>query len=173
MTKYVAFLRAINVGGARVIKMDDLRTMFDSFGLRNVQTFIQSGNVIFEAKAASALEAKIEKQLEKALGYRVECFLRTIDELATLVKVSPFEAQREETLHVVFLRENPGTAQADLLKKYESAADAFVIVGREVYNLRRDRENSVFSNNFIEKIFGPATTRKMTTLKKILEKYRP
>jgi len=83
-----------------------------------------------------------------------------------------FEPQPEDTLHVVFLREKPPKAQLDILKKYNSPADEFAVSSREVYNLRHDRDTSVFSNNFIEKIFGVATTRNMTTLKKIFEKYR-
>jgi len=172
MKKYVAFLRAINVGGAKVIKMDNLKKLFESFGLSNVQTFI--GNVIFEAKAKNTplFESKLEKQLETALSYRVEVFVRSMDELANIVAQDHFEPQPEDTLHVVFLRAKPQKAQFDILKKYNSPADEFAVLGREVYNLRHDRDTSVFSNNFIEKIFGVATTRNMTTLKKIFEKYR-
>lgn len=75
MEKYIAFLRAINVGGTKIIKMEDLKKHFESFGCVNVQTYINSGNVIFETKESAGLEAKIEKQLEKALGYKVETFL--------------------------------------------------------------------------------------------------
>jgi len=172
MTKHVAFLRAVNVGGTKIIKMDELRRFFASFGFENVQTFIQSGNLIFSTPASPTLEQKIEGQLEQALGYRVEVFLRTLSELETLIKKSPFEAQGEEVLHVSFLRNKPSKAQAEALKRFNSAADEFAVAGREVFNLRRNREKSVFSNNFIEKICGPATTRNVTTLKKIVEKYQ-
>ena len=174
MKKYIAFLRAINVGGTKVIKMDHLKKMFESFGLSNVQTFIQSGNVIFEttAKSTTTLEDKLEKQLEKALGYRVEAFLRSMDEIAKIVNQDRFEPKAEDTLHIVFLREKPDKAKVETLKKYNSPADEFAVIGREVYNLRHDRDKSVFSNNFIEKIFGTATTRNITTLKKIFEKYQ-
>lgn len=172
MKKYIAFLRAINVGGTRVIKMDSLKKMFESFGLHNVQTYIQTGNVIFETKESPTLETKLEGQLEKALGYRVEVFLRSMDEIANIVNQGHFEPQAEDTLHIVFLREKPAKTQVDALKKYNSQADEFAVLGREAYNLRHDRDRSVFSNNFIEKILGTATTRNMTTLKKIFEKYR-
>ncbi len=172
MKKYVAFLRAINVGGTKIIKMDDLKKTFASFGFENVQTYIQSGNVIFETNKSTALESKIEKRLEKALGYKVETFVRSMDEVADIANKSPFTPQGEETLHVVFLRRKPVKSSVEALTRYNSAADQFAAPGREVYNLRRDRERSVFSNGFIEKIFGAATTRNMTTVKKILEKYR-
>ena len=81
----VVFLRAINVGGSKIIKMDHLRQKFETLDLLNVQTFIQSGNVIFEikGKGSAALENKIETQLEKALGYKVEIFLRSMAEPRT------------------------------------------------------------------------------------------
>ena len=69
MKRYVAFLRAINVGGSKIIKMDVLRKTFESFDLSNVETFIQSGNVIFETESATG-EDWLEDQLEKAMGYK-------------------------------------------------------------------------------------------------------
>jgi len=174
VTKYIAFLRAINVGGTKIIKMDVLKKLFESFGLDNVQTYIQTGNVIFESKTKNtpAFENKIEKQLETALGYYVEVFIRSIDELASIIHQDRFNPHPEDTLHIVFLRDKPAQTQAEILKKFNSAADEFAVIGREVYNLRHDRDKSVFSNNFIEKILGIATTRNITTLKKIFEKYR-
>jgi len=172
MTKYVAFLRAINVGGTKIIKMDDLRKMFESFGFKDVQTYIQTGNVIFETQDTPNLEARIENQLATALGYRVEIFLRSMEEISKIVKQTRFKPQEADTLHIVFLREKPAKTLADKLKQYNSAADEFAVIGREVYNLRHDGDKSIFSNSFIEKIFGAATTRNMTTLRKIFEKYR-
>ena len=175
MKKYVAFLRAINVGGTKVIKMEDLKRMFESFGLANVQTYIQSGNVIFESNDSDSafLETKIESQLEKRLGYKVEIFLRTMRELSSIAKQTHFKVQEDETLHIVFLREKPDKKAEQTLMTFKSDADDFAVIGREVYNLRRNRERSVFSNNFIEKIFKiPGTTRNITTIHKILEKFK-
>ncbi len=173
MKKYIAFLRAINVGGTKAIKMDGLRKMFESFGYANVQTYIQSGNVIFEAKESAGLEGKIEKQLEKALGYKVETFLRTMDELAKIVSQPAFEPQGHETLHVVFLRNSQSMDKKSEQKllSLRSEADDFVVKGSEVYNLRRDRDKSIFSNNLIEKVLKvEGTTRNLNTLRKIMEK---
>jgi uncharacterized protein (DUF1697 family) len=172
MTKYVTFLRAINVGGTKIIKMVELRKMFDSFGFGNVQTYIQSGNVIFETKASPTLEAKIERQLEEIWGQKTGVFLRSMEEIESIANQSHLKPKGDETLHVAFLREKPTKAMIEALKQYNSAADEFVVIGREVYNLRHDRDRSIFSNNFIEKIFSTATTRNMTTIQKILEKYR-
>lgn len=174
MRKYVAFLRAINVGGTTIIKMADLRKMFESFGLENVQTYIQTGNIIFESAetSASRLEEQIERQLEKASGKPIRVFVRTMKEAAALVKDCPFEPGEGETVHVVILDKKPAKKNIDALIAQQSKADEFAVKGNSsAFNLRRDREASVFSNNFIEKVLGvPGTTRNLTTIKKIAEK---
>ena len=175
MTKYVAFLRAINVGGHAIIKMTDLKQMFESLGLENVQTYIQSGNVIFESAEddTASLEAQIESQFEKATGYKTKLFVRTLRDVQSIAQNSPFTANGDETVHIGFLKEKPDKKHKEALLSLKSDADDFAIRGREVYNLRHDREKSIFSNNFIEKFLKiPATTRNMTVIKKIGEKYR-
>src|SRR5207249_2963529 len=90
MPKYVALLRAINVGG-HTVKMDYLRTLFEAIGLSNVETFIASGNVIFDSgsKDTRALERKIEKHLQETLGYEVKTFVRGVAELAVVANYKP------------------------------------------------------------------------------------
>jgi uncharacterized protein (DUF1697 family) len=175
MTKSVAFLRAINVGGHTIIKMTDLKQIFEACGLENVQTYIQSGNVIFESgeKDTASLEKQIEDQVEKATGYKSWLVLRTIREVRDIAGKSPFTAEGQETVHVTFLKEKPDKKQQESLLTFKSDADDFAVKGLQVYNLRYDREESIFSNNFIEKILKmPGTTRNMTVLKKIAEKYK-
>jgi uncharacterized protein (DUF1697 family) len=175
MNKYVAFLRAINVGGHTIIKMTDLKQLFESLGLENVQTYIQSGNVIFESNEedTASLETKIESQVEKATGYKTMLFVRTIREIQSIANKSPFTAKANETVHVGFLKEKPDKKHQETLLTFKSDADDFAVNGREVYNLRYDRDKSIFSNNFIEKILKiPSTTRNMTVIKKIAEKYK-
>jgi len=173
--KYVAFLRAINVGGHTIIKMTDLKQIFESLGLENVQTYIQSGNVIFETNKddTASLEKRIEHQLEKLAGFKIQLFVRTIREVQSIASKSPFTAQGNETVHVALLSKRPDKKGQQALMSVKSEADDFAVKGREVYNLRRNREKSVFSNNFIEKILKmPSTTRNMTVIKKIAEKYK-
>jgi uncharacterized protein (DUF1697 family) len=92
MPRYIAFLRAINVGGHNTVKMDFLRHLFESLGFSNVETFIASGNIVFETKSknAQALEREIEKGLREALGYAVATFIRTGTELAAIANYKPF-----------------------------------------------------------------------------------
>lgn len=175
MKKYVAFLRAINVGGHSIIKMTDLKQMFEALGLENVQTHIQSGNVIFESEEedTASLEKQIEDQVEKATGYKTRLFVRTIREVQSIAQKSPLTATGDETVFIGFLKEKPDKKLQEALLAFRSDADDFAVKGREVYNLRRDREKSVFSNNFVEKILRmPGTTRNLTVIKKIAEKYK-
>src|SRR5262245_62756508 len=85
MIRYIAFLRAINVGG-HVVRMDDLRRQFEALRFSNVETFIASGNVVFESPSRDreAMEKAVEKRLLKALGYEVHTFIRTCDEVAAI-----------------------------------------------------------------------------------------
>lgn len=172
MEQYVALLRGINVGGSKVVKMEDLRRMFESYGFANVSTYINSGNVIFESDEKMLHENAIESRLEKSLGYKVEIFLRTMREIKNIATRTPFKAQGNETVHVVFLRATPDKKGRQTLLSLKSEADDFAAIGKEIYNLRRNKDKSVFSNNLIEKtIKSVATTRNLTTILKIVEKY--
>lgn len=174
MKRYIAFLRAINVGGTTIIKMADLKKMFESFGLENVETYIQTGNVIFDAQEskASGLEKRIERQLEEAYGKSIRLFVRTVREVARMVEDCPFDPKEREIAYVVILEKKPNQRTTDALLSLQSEADEFAVVGREGFCLRRDREKSIFSNNLIEKVLGMAgTTRNLTTIKKLAEKY--
>src|SRR5262252_1044996 len=93
MPRFVAFLRAINVGG-HVVTMAKLRKEFEALGLQDVETFIASGNVIFTSRSTdlAALEKKIESRLRTSLGYEVATFVRTAEEVAALAEYKPFDA---------------------------------------------------------------------------------
>ena len=178
MPKYVAFLRAINVGG-HIVRMEDLRRLFESQGFANVETFIASGNVIFDAPrgVAKALERKIESSLEQALGYKVATFLRTPEELAAVARHTPFAAAELETdgnvLYVAFLADEPDDEAVRKLLAQATAVDEFHVNGREVYWLSRKRlGESKFSGALLERTLGAqATVRNSTTVGKLAAKY--
>ena len=175
MTKYVAFLRAINVGG-HTVKMDHLRTLFEQLEFSNVETFIASGNVIFEsaAKNSATLEKKIAEHLKKNLGYEVDTFLRTIPEVAELENRSPFTAdKKEKDVYVAFLHETPNTTATAALMALKNKLNDFAILDREVYWLRLNKDDSIFLKNSLERILKvSATTRNLTTIHKLAEKYK-
>ena len=171
--KYVAFLRAINVGGHAIIKMTDLKKMFESAGMENVQTYIQSGNVIFETEAsAEVLTKQIERQLEKAAEYRIELFVRTMREVQAIAKNPPFKPKGEETVFVSFLNNKPAKKSQQAVLDLSCESDDFAFKGQELYCLRRDREKSIFSGNLVEKLLKmPTTVRNLSTITKIVDKY--
>jgi uncharacterized protein (DUF1697 family) len=177
MPKYVAFLRAINVGG-HIVKMDHLRKLFEAMGFSNVETFIASGNVIFDSKSkdTKALEKKIETQLEKSLGYEVITFLRTPEELAEIVSYKCFKDSDADgnVVYIGFVSEIPKDECQKKLMTFRSKADDFNVKGREVYWLCRTKmTESDFSYKKLEKTFGmPATFRNSTTVKKLAAKYK-
>ena len=179
MPKYVAFLRAINVSG-HTVKMDDLRRLFASLGFANVETFIASGNVIFDAAraGAKALEKRIESLLGEALGYEVATFLRTTEELAAVAGHEPFPAAQLEAdgnvFYVAFLADKPGDAAARRLLAHATAVDDFHVHGREVYWLSRKKlGESKFSGALLERTLGArATLRNSTTVRRLAAKYK-
>ena len=177
MTRYFAFLRAINVGG-HTVKMDVLRQLFESLGFSNVETFIASGNVIFEAKTADgkSLEKKIEKALKEALGYEVSTFIRTDAEFTAIAAYKPFPQSLLDSaaaLNIGFLADAPEAVTKQKLISLKTDIDDFHIHGRELYWLcRKKQSESKISNVVLEKALGLKTTlRGINTINKMAEKY--
>ena len=177
MSLYIAFLRAINVGG-HTVRMDSLRQLFESFGFTQVETFIASGNVVFETPAQErrALEQSIQDQLHAVLGYAVAAFIRTPAELAEIASRSPFppsELEAAMALNVAFLAEPLDAAAQQKLMTLRTAIDNFHVQQCEVYWLCRKRQSeSTFSNVVFEKVVGRQTTlRGINTVRKLAAKY--
>jgi uncharacterized protein (DUF1697 family) len=178
MPKYVALLRAINVGG-HTVKMDHLRSLFEAIAFSNVETFIASGNVIFDARSGDpkALERKIEKHLRETLGYEVTTFVRTPTELAAVSVYKPFsdsELNKEGSrLYIGFVADSPGNQAIQKLLACSGEFDDLLLKGREIYWLcRTQMGDSRFSGAVAEKILGMrATFRNSTTVRKIAAKY--
>jgi uncharacterized protein (DUF1697 family) len=177
MPRYIAFLRAINVGGHNV-KMDYLRALFELMDFSDVATFIASGNVIFQSssKNSKILEQKIEQQLRESLGYDVTTFIRTDAEVSGIVSYKPFadvEIQSAGALNVAFLADAIATDSIQILNTLKTAIDDFHTNGREVYWLcKKKQSESTFSNAVFEKKLQlKATFRGMSTVSKIAAKY--
>ncbi|HEV7747416.1 MAG TPA: DUF1697 domain-containing protein [Pyrinomonadaceae bacterium] len=177
MPKYVAFLRAINVGG-HTVKMDYLRTLFEALGFTNVETFIASGNVIFDSpsRSSKALEKRIEASLELTLGYAVATFIRSTSELAEVASYTPFSDAKLNSAHALyigFMAATPSDAAQQKLLALDLKMDEFQLNGREIYWLRgASFSDSEFSGARLEKTLGlQATMRNVTTVKKLAAKY--
>lgn len=177
MHRYIAFLRAINVGG-RTVKMEALRARFEALGFQSVETFIASGNVIFQtaSKDPKALEQSIERHLLETLGHEVKTFLRTEAELAAIARYQPFEAARIKAagaFNVAFLSGPLGPEATAALPALKTDIDDFHSHGREVYWLCAKRQSdSTFSNAVFEKrLKVRATFRGWNTVAKLAAKY--
>ena len=177
MPRYFAFLRAINVG-KRMVRMETLRGLFGELGFAGVETFINSGNVIFQCRSAkaAALETRIAGHLEASLGYPVATFLRSAAEMAAVHAYRPFP---EEAIRAAgaccagFLARPLETAQEDALLGLATDIDAFHLHGRELYWLcRKTQSQSTISNALLErKLKTCLTFRNLTTVAKLAEKY--
>lgn len=166
--RYVAFLRAINVGG-RVVKMERLRSIFEALRFTDVATFIASGNVIFESDArADEIEEKIEGRLSGELGFSSEAFVRTFDEIKAAVELSSVPAGAN--LYVGFLKRKPDTPAIAAATALSSDIDAIRVTGRELYWLsQKSTGTSKLTGAAIERAMAmPMTLRNVTSLRKLL-----
>ena len=177
MPRYIAFLRAVNVGG-RIVKMDALRGHFEAEGFTDVETFIASGNVIFDtkAKAGPALEASIETALKKALGYDVPTFVRSLTEAVTAAERRLFpekDVAAAGALLVGMLKAPVAAGAQKRLDALDPSQHAFAIVGRELYWLCKVKQSETkLTPNQTARVRGGSTTmRSMVSLRKLVAKH--
>ncbi len=176
--RYVALLRGINVGG-HIVKMDRLRVLFEELGLNNVETFIASGNVIFDApaKATAPLERRIEAHLHEALGYAVATHVRPLAAMADVATNHPFQGATEEghALYVGFVAETITRESAKQLETVQTPIDFFHANDRELYWLcHKTISETKVSYKSLEKVIGmQATFRNVNTVRRLAAKSKP
>jgi uncharacterized protein (DUF1697 family) len=169
VTRYVAFLRGINVGG-HVVKMDQLAAQFEALGLDNVSTFIASGNVIFESSGKpGTLEPRIEQHLAGWLGYAVNTFLRTEKEIAGIAAHEPFAGPG--TTYVVLLRDVPEDAARTRLGEMVTATDQLVVHRREVYWKPTSFTDSPVGGALNKLLGAENTMRNANTLRRLAARF--
>lgn len=138
MTTCIAFLRGINVGAHNRMKMAELRAVFESLGYEAVESYIQSGNVVFETAETdeAALREDIHDGIEDAFGYDISVMIRTRAELEAVVAGQPFDDPGEDGIrhYVTFLHEEPSDEQVEALLAAQNEAESFVVSGRAVYS---------------------------------------
>lgn len=172
--RYVAFLRGINVSGQKLIKMEMLKQHFEMPGFKNIVTYIQSGNVLFDAivNDEGKLRTKIEKQLAKQLGYDVPTIVRSVDDVRAVIKNNPFGKTRlaeDQKVHVYFLSEIPSQPLDEAITRYKADGEEIILLNREIFLLTRSYGNSKLTNSLIEKKLGvTATARNWATVNKIV-----
>jgi uncharacterized protein (DUF1697 family) len=175
--QYIAFLRAINVGGHASVRMSDLKDAFAAAGCTGVRTYIQSGNVIFETpeENTAAVFQRIQLRLRDLLGDKPVVFFRTVRQVEGIVRGAPFkrfEAEPGVKLYVTFLSRKPRSKPRFPLLLPKEALEAVAIKNLDVFIVSRRKKSGLygFPNNFIEKEFGvSATSRNWSTVTKIVE----
>lgn len=177
MQTFISILRGINVSGQKKILMAELKAIYESLKLKDIITYIQSGNVIFKSeKSLSDLEfaAKIEKAIYKKYGFEVPVIIRNKDEIQKIISINPFLKEKnmeEKRLYVTFLSEIPTKKNIESIKSFDFSPDQFLIIGKEVYLcVPNGYGETKLSNNFFEKkLKVNATTRNWNTVRKLLE----
>ncbi|PIE94684.1 cytoplasmic protein [Bacillus fungorum] len=171
MTIYIALLRGINVGGHKVIKMADLKRVFESIGLKQVKTYIQSGNIVFESEEdIKFLKERIQSEIKNVFSFDVPVMLRTYDEFINIIKRCPYEADsllEGESIHVAFLANELSEKEKDQLLMYKNMTEDCYIHEKVVYLFFKNSiRNSKLMNQF-QKIHTPATVRNWRTVNKL------
>ncbi|MBK6504687.1 MAG: DUF1697 domain-containing protein [Ignavibacteria bacterium] len=173
MNRYVALLRGINVSGKNIMSMKALKELFVDVGMKNVTTYIQSGNVVFETESAdnSDISKKLETAISKVFGYEVPVIIRSKRELREIIVKNPFASEDEKMLYITFLKENPDKEVLAELQGKNINNDEIRIIDKNAYLLiRNGYGNTKLSNAFIEKkMRADSTTRNIKTVKKLIE----
>jgi len=176
LATYIAMLRGINVSGHKTIKMQDLRTLCNKLGYRNVQTYVQSGNIVFETRKGTPanLSKQISKAIHDAYGFDVPAFIRTLEEMQRIISANPFLKEKnidQSKLHVTFLSETPQADSLRELGKVPAGQDRFHTVHNEIYlHCPNGYGRTKLSNTMIEKTLSvAATTRNWRTSNTLLE----
>ncbi len=175
MPGYVLLLRGVNVGGRNRLPMRDLTAILEELGCSRVATYIQSGNAVFEASAATAkaLPNAVSASIEARLGFRTTALLRTSGQLEAVLDGSPFPLDRMEWLHVGFLAGRPAPEALATLEPERFAPDQFVVVGSEVYlyypnGLARSKMTNGYFDRGLKTVSTVRNWRTVETLASIL-----
>lgn len=176
MITYISMLRGINVSGQKRIRMEELCQIYQALNFSNVETYLQSGNVVFEAteqdkdKLATATEAEIEN----TLGFSIKVFVRGIGEFVRIIAGNPFLTTKHlepVKIHVTFLYKTPQGKVLDDLNNPNEDGDEFSVAGNKIYiYCPNGYGRTKLNNNFFERRFDmPATTRNWNTVKALYE----
>lgn len=174
VSRYAAFLRAVNLGRNRRVSGAELKALFEELGLEEVATFRTSGNVVFEARRD--MSAQIEQALEKALGYEVGVFLRSASEVQAIAAHEPFTRAQVDAskgkLQVSMLSAKPAAATRNKVLALATDDDLLEFGERELYWLPSGgTQGSALDTKAIGKLLGPATMRTQGTVEQLAAKY--
>lgn len=179
MSIYIALLRGINVGGKNKIKMADLKGACEDIGLHKVQTYIQSGNILFQSdKEEKVLRKKIENQIEAVFNLSIPIVIRNINELESIIANCPFSKEQiteaettsqVESLYVLLMGKSPTKESVEKFSSMNHGNDQFQIVGRDMYLLfYQSIRNAKLAAN-LGKLDEQGTVRNWKTIRRLAE----
>lgn len=169
MTTYLALLRGINVGGKNIIKMKELKRLFEELGFEKVTTYIQSGNIVFQSvEDAGEVQAQMEQVIEKTYGFSVPIVVRSDKEFLDIIKNCPYPADslpEGESVHLTLFGSEPSQESILRLPKFED--EECHVQGKEIYlYLKKSFKDSKLAVH-LHKLGVPATTRNWKTVRKL------
>jgi uncharacterized protein (DUF1697 family) len=173
MPRVIALLRAVNLGPVNRVKMADLRAALEKAGYEDVQTLLQSGNVVLSSdKRPDAVAREMKKLIAGDFGVDTDVIVRTRDELADAITRNPIDEADDQPkrFQVSFLSGEPGAAEVERLQAIDVAPERFEISGREVYAWHPDGlQRSKLARALGDGLGVTATSRNWNTVKKLLE----
>jgi uncharacterized protein (DUF1697 family) len=176
MATYFSLLRGINVGGEKKIAMKDLLSLYKDVGFKNVKTYVNSGNVIFnsELREISRLNALLERKIQETFGFDIPVVVMTVTEMEKVVQNNPFTKDRKigvDKLYVTFLSEKPDERRILEMSIISAEADRYILREREAYlYIPGFYSKTKFSNAFFERhLKVMATTRNWKTVLALLD----
>ena len=176
MAAAISLLRGVNVGGHHTIRMEELRGLYESLGLRPAQTYVQSGNVVFrtDARDFTRLSKRIADAIEHRFAFRPGVILRTAADLRAVIAANPFASRRDldpSRLVVQFLAGEPPADARERILRIESEPEELRLAGRELYiYYPNGMARPKVAWTVIERILQtPCSGRNWNTVRKLLE----
>jgi uncharacterized protein (DUF1697 family) len=177
MQTFVSFLRGVNMAGHNKIKMTDLVALFDQIGFKNSETFIQSGNVIFNDpgdRSVKKITTLIEEAINEKLALDIPAIVRSIPEMKDIISGNPFLSEigfDPSKMAVMFLHDEPGIAALSKMKEVDYPPDKFRISGKEIFIWCPNGfgRTKLYTNFFENRMKVTGTARNWNTINTILE----
>lgn len=171
MKKYIALFRGINVGGHKKILMADLRLLFEFLGFTEVQTYIQSGNVVFSSNKREGLAEIIAEEIKKTYGWEVPILVITAEEIKDILNKCPFQNEKKEKSYFMLLYEAPSKENIELTHDVKFPGEEFFISKECVYLYTEiGAGKTKLTNNYFEKkLKVTATSRNFRTIVKLID----
>jgi uncharacterized protein (DUF1697 family) len=170
MKTYIALLRGINVGGHKKILMFDLRSHMETAGFTKVQTYIQSGNIVFQASERAGISEKISEMIQDEYQFEVPVIVKTASEIASILSHCPFSEDKKEKSYFILVKENPSEENIKEANILSSPEEEFYITDHCVYiHYAKGAGDAKLGINFFEKkLKVKATARNYRTMVKLL-----